>query len=297
MQIELDLTSFTPLEYGGVIAGWVGSEFVTLPYVNRTVKVIIDGKAYILVPDTAFAYSEAFGELDQKFHKSGFEIVLNLPRNSVELSPGRDKMIFSELTRNTLDTFALNIERLLWQHAQQLINSQETRPEALSTLIKLAESPLLNPSQFSWRGIAPPLNFQKAPIIEKMIIAFATNNLMHKFTINKAIIQSGETRSIAPPIGISFKTEKPIHFFEKMWENNCIVNVVVEHSSEYSAALESIALGMAGYKDANVHQDKSLMVVLSYSNEPLLDWLGIRTQLPVGEFQKYRREYDMEKIR
>lgn len=210
--------------------------------------------------------------------------MLNLPPNSVELSPSGEEIVFSGLTRNTLDTFALNIERLLWQHAQQIINSQESKPEALSALIKLSESPLLSPSQFSWRGVAPPLNFKKAPIIERMIATFAASRMMHKFTIKKEL-PSGPTRPIAPPLGIDFTLEKPIHFFEKTWENDCIVNVVVNLPSEYTAALESIPLGIASYKDAKVEKEKSLIVILSYSREPLLDWLGITTQLSVQEFQ------------
>lgn len=84
-----------------------------------------------------------------------------------------------------------------------------------------------------------------------------------------------------------FGKADPYNFFaRKKFKGNHFVNVSVSSEAEYAEAREIIESGAYAYKSAKVSDDKLLMVVLSYTDEPLLEWLGIRKQLSLAEFKR-----------
>lgn len=294
-RLDFDLSPFTPLEYGGAVVGWVGPEAVNIPAESRFVKVMMDGAIYRLANTHSFGYPAKCHELNLLWH-SRFEIVLNLPTDSVDLSPSGGKLVFTERTNETIDALAHNTVTLLHHHAQRFINSQASRTEALSTLAKFAESSALDLSGFTWRGITIPLE-SKQRWGNRGRNEFAMANTMHFHILNMRGMPPG-ARAYPTP----FKSMDPYDFFErKRVEGNHFVNVVVSSEAEYAEAVEVISRGASSYKSACVEDDNLLMVVLSYREESILEWLGIKEQLSLAEFKSIcsrpRRNAFFSKIR
>lgn len=285
-RLDLQLSTLSPLEYGGAVVGWVGPRAIEIPVQSMLVKVMMNGVIYALMRDSPFGYPSEFPELDTLW-RSKFEIILNLPPSSVDVSPLGDELVFTERTQSTIQALTLNVVTLLHHHARKLLNSQATRTAALSILAGFAESPVLNTSGFTWRGERLPLKLIPPPRQYRQRTTFLTSNEIHCFMLNSFRVSMRkvvtETRVDVTP----FERADPYDFFvRKRVKGNHFVNVVVSSEVEYAEAREAIESGCLAYKSAKVSDDKLLMVVLSYADEPLLEWLGIRKQLSLAEFKR-----------
>lgn len=278
-RLDLQLSTLSPLEYGGTVVGWVGPRAIEIPVQSRLVKVMMDGVIYALTRDSPFGYPLEFPELDTLW-RSKFEIILNLPPCSVDASPLGDELVFTERTQSTIQALTLDVVTLLNHHARKLLNSQKTRAEALSTLAGLAESPILNISGFAWKGTTLPLEVTPQSLQYRQRTRFLASKAMHCFMVNTRKLSMGT--QLTP-----FEKADPYNFFaRKQFKGNHFVNVSVSSEAEYAEAREAIESGAYAYKSAKVSDDKLLMVVLSYADEPLLEWLGIRKQLSLAEFKR-----------
>lgn len=285
-RINLKLSTFSPLEYGGVIVGWVGPRAIEIPIGSMLVKVMMDGVIYEIARVTPFGYPLDFPGLDTLW-RSKFEVILNLPSGSADVSPLCDELVFTAHTQGTVQALTLDAVTLLHHHARKLLNSQKTRTAALSTLARFAESAVLNTAGFTWRGEILPLELIPPPLLNRQRASLLASKAMHCFMVNNYRVSMRELATETRVDVDSFENIDPYRFFtRKQVKGNHFVNVVVGSEVEYADAREAIESGCLAYKSAKASDDKFLMVVLSYADEPLLEWLGIRKQLSLADFKR-----------
>lgn len=279
-----NLSSFTPLEYGGAIVGWVGSR---LPWYGSScsLKAFIDGECFNINSEGFdpfnFGYPREFEEPLRNLYRAGFPFILNFPEGSVELSPSKSELVVSELTQATFVALMADFSLTFHHYAQKVINSQESHFEALSTAAIFLECPFLISSQFQWRSEAIPLR----PLHnDERCVGhhFKAEGSMRQFYLRR------EAKEITDEIN-RFSAHPSTFCDHLQGDEHPIVIVVADGESEYEEAVLVIRQQALLYKAARVGNIKPLDIVLANSDEPLLKWFN-GNQITLQEFKDACKE-------
>ena len=147
-------SAYTALHSRNHVYAWVAKTSETGPARDSNTLHVNLGGVYYRVPVTLYR-DEAGPDCGERLSQLlGYQriILLNLPIGSVEITPSREALIYSEATVRTLDNLIQLASETLFQQAQQDINALDTRREALGRYWEHLTAALPGHANLMWRG-------------------------------------------------------------------------------------------------------------------------------------------------
>jgi len=118
---------------------------------SESVFAVIGGVKYQIqdswLAASSYSYLRSFGR----------RVFIDLPIGSVELTPSREELNYSEKTKNILDVSLKNFENSLASHLTAMLNRAKTHLEAIELKYEITDMGYSKASNLTWRGKSVPL--------------------------------------------------------------------------------------------------------------------------------------------
>lgn len=266
--------SFTPLEFGGVIVGWISNE-PNYANIYSVTRAIIGRVSYAV----ASHYNSS--EYEDILHESGYEVVLNIPIGSVDLPSAREELTYSERSRKTISALAATVLRLIEEKVQKEINAIDSRFDVITRMASLHADRCPGMSKMTWRGEAVPMKFSP----DRATANFDCDDsaiLFEKAAKGRPSLTVTDIGSVSPHVFLKSVSDT---------DNYSTVFVEVDGADALKAAQKKINAGITDYRKSLSINKGTAQVMLLRSDMELAKWFKHDNLITLEEFNSVVRGY------